>query len=88
MNAKKNNIKKRMGIWAAIVAVILMIPFVFRAPWTFMDFVLAGVVLLGAASLYEFATKNMGSTKYKILAAVVIFGLLVLVQAWAAAGPD
>ncbi len=81
----RKNIKKRLGIWAVIVAAVLLIPFVSRAPWSLGDYILAGVVLFGAASIYEFATKNAVDKKYRIIVALVILGFLMLFQAWAVA---
>ena len=87
-NNNKRNIAKRLSVWAIVVALILMIPHVFNAPWTGRDFVFSGIVLFGAATFYELATKNTNSLKYSFTVGLVVLMGLVLVMGWAAAGPD
>lgn len=81
------NIIKRLSVWAVVVVAILMIPFVANAPWTGSDFVFAGVVLFVLATIYELATRNMTNPKHRAIVAAIVLFMLVLVQAWAAAGP-
>ena len=76
---------KRLRLWAGVVGLILMIPLLAKAPWTISDFIFAGVVLFGSATVYEFATRNMTSKVNRIVVAGAVLAFLVLVQAWAAA---
>lgn len=82
------NLNKRLSMWAVVVAAILMIPLVAKFPWTIFDFILAGIVLFGSATTYELATRKMTNKTHRIIVAIAVFAFLVLVQAWAAAGPD
>jgi hypothetical protein len=84
----QRNISKRLGIWALVVAGILMIPFVAKFPWTGRDFTFAGIVLFVCAAVYEFTTKNMKNKIYRAAVAIAILAFIVLVIAWAATGPD
>lgn len=63
----KNNLTKRLGIWALVVAAVLMIPLVGQWPWSGSDFIFGAVLLFGAASAYEFATRNIVSSQQRIL---------------------
>ena len=81
----KRNITKRLRVWAIVVAGILMIPLLAKAPWTGGDFIFAGSVLFGLATIYEFATKNMSNKRNRIFAAIGVLAVLVLIQAWAVA---
>jgi hypothetical protein len=72
-------------MWAVVVAAVLMIPLLAKAPWTGSDFVFAGVVLFGLAIAYELITKNMTNPKHRIAVGVGAFFVIVLIQAWAAA---
>jgi len=85
---KTEKMKKRLGIWALVVAGILMIPFLTQAPWTKGDFILAGAVLLTLAAIYEITTRNMKNVKNKLIVAAVLLGTIVLILGWAATGPD
>lgn len=81
------NTAKRLSTWAAIVAAILAIPLLARAPWTGSDFVFAGVVLFGSATVYEFATRNTRSTTRRLAVGAAVLAIVVLIWAWAVAGP-
>lgn len=81
------NLPKRLSIWAAVVAAILMIPFVAQMPWSAGDFIFAGVVLFGLATVYELATRNIKNVKYRVIVGAVIVTVLILIWAWAVAGP-
>lgn len=84
----KKNIKKRLSIWAIVIAGILMIPFLTQAPWTKGDFIFAGAVLFTLATIYEVTTRNMKNVKSKLIVAAVLLGVIVLILGWAATGPD
>lgn len=87
-NMSHTNTTKRLTIWAMVVAGILSIPFLAQAPWTAFDFIFAGIVLFGSATVYEVSTRNMKNTMHRVAVAIAVLAFLVLVQAWAAAGPD
>lgn len=85
---KKINSNKRLGICVVVIAGILMIPFITKAPWTGSDYLFAGVVLSVLALIYEIVTKNMKSTKQKLIVAAILLGVIVLIIGWAATGPE
>lgn len=87
MKAKSTkNIKKRLGIWALVVASILAIPLLTRSPWTLGDFVFAGVVLFGSATVYEFTTRNMTNKIHRIAVGVTIFIVIIAIWGLAVSG--
>jgi predicted PurR-regulated permease PerM len=79
---------KRLGLWYIFVAVVLMIPFLTKAPWTAGDFVFGGVVLFGFATIYELVTRKMNNKKHRIAVGFAILIAIMMVIAWAATGPD
>ena len=84
----KTDITKRLGVWAVVVAGILMIPFLTQAPWTKGDFIYAGAALFALATIYEITTRNMKNVNQKIIIAAALLGFIVLIIGWAATGPD
>lgn len=82
-----DHLSKRMKGWAVVIAFILMIPLVARAPWTFSDFVFAAVALFSFAILYELATKNMNKALHKAAVGITVLFAIFLLIGWAAAGP-
>lgn len=82
------NMTKKLGIWALVVAGILMIPLLTQAPWSAGDFIFAGIVLFILATIYEFTTRNMTSLKQKLLVGIILLGVIILIVGWAATGPD
>lgn len=78
------NTTKHLLIWAVVVGAILAIPFFSQAPWSIQDYLFAGVVLYGAAFLYEVASKKMQTTHRYMLAGVVLL-IIVLIWGWAVA---
>ena len=83
----QRNIAKRLGVWAVVIAAVLMIPLLGNAPWTAFDFVFGGIVLSASALVYELATRNMGNKKHRIAVGVAVLAAIALVMVWAAAGP-
>jgi hypothetical protein len=81
----KKNITKRLGMWALVVVGILLIPLLTQAPWSAGDFILAGVVLYGAAAGYEIVTSQFKSLTYRTIIALGALGSVMLVWAWAVA---
>jgi predicted PurR-regulated permease PerM len=85
---KTTNLNKKISIWAVVIAGVLAIPFITRAPWTLGDYFFAGIVLSILATIYEAVTKKMHSTKQKLIVAAIVLGIIVLIIGWAATGPD
>jgi hypothetical protein len=78
------NLTKRLGIWAAIVACLLMVPlvamrFTSEVNWTGSDFVFAAVVLFGTALAYEIVSRKSGHRAYRIAVAIGVVTALLLV---------
>lgn len=71
--------KRLVGIVLA-VPILLLIPLIAGFPWSRMDFVIAGVLLLGAALACELVLRTVKKTEYRI--AVVAAILLVLALIW------
>lgn len=80
------NITKRLGIWAVIVALALLIPYFFMPLWTVGDFVFAAIALFGSAFAYEVVTRNMGDRNHRITVGVIVFAALAFVWVGAATG--
>ena len=76
---------KKLAVWAAVVAAILMIPLLTNAPWTGGDFIFAGTVLFGAGLIYVLTTKNMGDKTHRIATGIAVALAVGLIWAWAVA---
>ena len=85
---KVKNMTKKISFWFAVVAGILMIPFLTKAPWTSGDFVFAGVTLFSLAMIYESITRNMKNPKHKLFVGFGILIVIILIMGWAATGTD
>jgi hypothetical protein len=80
-----------MVAWAAVVALILLIPLVAMQfsdewNWDLFDFVFAGTLLFGAALTYELVATKDGTTAYRAAVGVAVATALVLVWVNAAVG--
>ena len=80
-----------MAAWAAVVALILLIPLVAMQfsdewNWDLFDFIFAGTLLFGAALVYELVAKKGGTTAYRAAVGVAVATAVVLVWVNAAAG--
>jgi ABC-type cobalt transport system substrate-binding protein len=69
-----------------VVFLILLIPliamqFTNEVNWTLMDFVAAGVLLLGTGLAIEFVIRKVKNVKHRIIICVVL--LLILLIIWA-----
>lgn len=82
---KNNSLNQKLGIWAIVVALILFVPFITKAPWTLLDYVFAGIVLYSLFMIYTIATHKTKKTIYRALTAVVLLTVLILIWAWAVA---
>jgi hypothetical protein len=80
-----------MAAWAAVVALILLIPLVAMQfsdewNWDLFDFVFAGTLLFGAALTYELVATKGGTTAYRAAVGIAVATALVLVWINAAVG--
>lgn len=64
------------------VAIILLIPLIAGFPWTLLDFVVAGVMLLGTGLLCELVWRKVNKIEYRIALCGAVLATLVLI--WAA----
>jgi hypothetical protein len=82
---------RRMAAWAAVVALILLVPlvamqFTDEVKWGLFDFVFAGTVLFGASLTYELVAAKGGTTAYRVAVGVAVATALALVWVNAAVG--
>lgn len=80
-----SNMTKRLLGWACAVAAVLMIPAIGRFPWTAGDYIFAGTVLFGAATLYELVTKNVPNATHRLMVGAAVGFVVMLIWAWAVA---
>ena len=75
---------QNMRLTAIVLAVafLLIIPLIARFPWTMLDFVVAGIMLLGTGLACELVMRKVKNLKYQIALCAAILGTLVLI--WAA----
>ena len=78
------NITKRLSVWAAVVALILMVPLVamqlaYDVVWTLSDFVFASALLFGAGLAYELVSRKGSTVAYRAAAGVALATALLLV---------
>jgi hypothetical protein len=86
-----HNITRRLVAWAAVVALILVVPvlgdrYVDGWNWGLFDFIFAGTALYGAALTYELISRKGGSTAYRAAVGIACATGLVLVWINAAVG--
>ena len=87
---------KRLMVWAAVVAVILLIPLILTIRdggvegggwnWTFFDFVFMGILLYGAALAYELVARKMSNSAYRAAVGLAVVTAVLLVWINAAVG--
>jgi hypothetical protein len=97
----QTNIVKRLGVWAIIVALLLLIPLcllIFQVKlydpgsgwetlnWTFFDFIGAGVLLFSAATVFELATLKVTNRTRRIIIGIIVLVGLAFVWAMLATG--
>ena len=63
-----------------------MIPVLGKWPWTVGDFVFGGVVLFGAAAIYELVARRLGKIAYRAAVGLAVATALLLVWINAAVG--
>ena len=82
--------KRLIGIVLA-VPILLLIPliamlFTEEVKWTIIDFIIAGIMLLGAVLTFEFILRKVKTTKLRIALCVALFLTFFLVWAELAVG--
>ena len=97
----QRNTAKRLVVWAIIVAALLVIPFLLmkfqiavhdpgsgseQVNWTVGDFIFAGVLLFGSATVYELATRNMSSSSRRFIVGAAVFVVLAIIWIGGATG--
>ncbi len=80
----QNNTSKRLGMWAGIVAILMLIPlvamqFTSEMRWTLSDFVFMAVILFGAAAVYELVAKRLSNGWYRAAVGVAVVTSVALV---------
>jgi hypothetical protein len=89
------NLSRRLIVWAAVVALILMVPFLamqfqWQVPdpgspapeqvnWSLFDFVFAGTLLFGSALVYELIVRKVATTAYRAAVAIACVTAVLLV---------
>lgn len=76
---------KTIIIIISIVILLLLIPFLAmqftnEVAWSVMDFVVAGILLLGTGLVIEFVLRKVKNTKHRIIICILI--LLALLLLW------
>ncbi|MCW5724940.1 MAG: hypothetical protein KIS81_08270 [Maricaulaceae bacterium] len=82
---------KRLGVWAIIVAALLLIPliamrFTSEVNWTASDFLFAGALLYGAAAVYELAASKATRMTHRLAIGATVLLVLAFIWVWAATG--
>lgn len=67
-------------------AVILLIPFFTKAPWTSSDYIIAGLLLFGTGFILELVTSILPNKKNKLVAGAIIIALALYIWAELAVG--
>ena len=85
------NITKRLIVWAAVVALILLVPlnamqFTEEVNWDLFDFVFAGTLLFGTGLAYELVARKGGTAAYRAAVGIACAATLLLVWVNAAVG--
>ncbi len=82
----RTDISKRLGVWAVIVAAVLMIPVIGNWPWTASDFALGFSLLFGSAIVYELLTRNTYDQNRRIAIGAAVFAVLAAIWVMLATG--
>jgi hypothetical protein len=77
--------KRLVGIVIA-VGLLLLIPVIAGFPWSRLDFIVAGVLLLGTGLLCELVLRTVKNTQYRIAICAAILIALFLIWAELAVG--
>lgn len=82
--AIKQNMTRRLIVWAAVVAALLLIPlvamqFTEEVNWDLFDFAVMGAMLFGAGLAYELVARKGGATAYRVAVGLALVGVFLLV---------
>ena len=87
---------KRLSVWSIVIAFILLIPLALTITgsgvdgdgfhWTPIDFVIAGILLLGTGLIFDIVIRMIKNIKHRIVTSVVLLIVLLLVWAEIAVG--
>jgi len=85
------DITRRLIVWAAVVAFILLIPlvamqFTKEVNWDLFDFAFMGTVLFGAGLAYELVARKRGAAAYRAAVGLALAGVFLLVWVNGAVG--
>lgn len=73
---------KNGNIYTVLAIVcILALPYIFNAPWTLFDYIVAGILLCATAVVFEIVTSRITTQKKKIIAGVSV--ILIAIYIWA-----
>ena len=78
------NITRRLMVWAAVVALILLVPliamqFTEEVNWDLFDFVFMGTLLYGSALTYELVARKMSNGAYRAAVGLAVVTSVLLV---------
>ena len=77
--------KRLVGI-IVVVGILLLVPVIAQFPWSPIDFITAGILLLGTGLLCEFVMRKVNKFEYRIALCAAILLALFLVWAELAVG--
>lgn len=85
------NITRRLVVWAAVVAFILLIPlvamqFTEEVNWDLFDFAFMGTLLFGTGLVYELVARKAGQIAYRAAVGVALAAAFLLVWVNGAVG--
>lgn len=85
------NITKRLSAWAAVVALILLVPlvamqFTVEVKWDLFDFAFMGSLLFGTGLAYELVARKSGTITYRAAVGIALATSLILVWVNGAVG--
>ena len=86
-----NKHNKRLVTILTIAIAILSIPiiamlFTNEVDWKLFDFIVAGILLIGAGLTFEYILRKVKTTNYRILLSLTLFLILILIWAELAVG--
>ena len=76
-----------IGVFAALLAPAIAMRFTDEVQWTPFDFMFAGAVLIGAASIVELFAWRVRHPVARIAFGLFMVGVVGLIWGWAVAGP-
>ena len=76
-------VKRRLFVWAVIIALFLMVPlvamqFTNEIDWSLFDFVVMGTVLIGIGIAYELVARKSSKTAYRVAFGIGLAGAFLL----------